>query len=243
MLRLEKTSKDEIHIRVRDREPVVKNTFLKALGIAFAFHGFALLLFHVTPFKISLCDFALPPVEVAVDLKNILDGMVTADPQGELSQTRFSIEPPPSIPAMPELLNAPLMRKLEYIRATSALSNPFTEVEKDIYQPDFAAARQSALPPVSLIITGGIAGMGLLHDGIEYWQVPKKEGRIVYSVQVQQETGQIFWFEPKEMVVDPELHLEAQKILSELKFKPRRKGVIADGEIEIHFVPQGLALR
>lgn len=246
MLKLKRISREQqIHVFIRDPERQFSHTFLMALGIAVGIHLTALLVFHVIPFRLSFDGPLLPPVHVESDLAapmEVLDSGVLANTDRDLAPLRYYLEPKKSMPSLPKPPQSSLVRQVEYIKESSIATNPFLGLESDLLQPDFEVFDKTAvnLQPFDLFLTGTISGAKLIDDGLRDKFLPninqlEKQYRATYAVQVESQTGHIFWFEPKQTTAIEVLDKLAEKILLDMKFIKDKKAFVLSGEVEILF--------
>ncbi len=106
MLTLKKNKRDEeIHVHFRDRELLFDRTFLLALILALAFHGFALLAFHIKPFKLWYSEQVFPPVLVEAEIFNSkeLNQLITEEINTKQGNYLSFLAPPPTVPILPTI--------------------------------------------------------------------------------------------------------------------------------------------
>lgn len=243
MLKLEKFSPNEIHIRIRDKDQIFNPPLLKALGLALGIHLLALLLFHVSPFKIGFFENARPPAQVEADLTHDLqnlDHAILADPENEGRLARAIFERQELIPGLPAL-EIPRLGKVEFGSEKVGSGNPFYQIEKTVFQPELGPRWVSGLaPPVAVFLSKNL----ILEEMPEILRPEiggPLEERVIYQVQVNSQTGKVFWFEIVEKTTRPELNLYAQKLLLDLHFHAEPQTFITSGEVEVHFNLEGTA--
>jgi hypothetical protein len=235
MLKLEKRSREGlINVIIRDKESLLTKPFLQALAIAVCIHLALILLFHVTPFKIT-SDTVLPPT--AAQAANISTESVLA----ELGSTLQNIHGLPPIPlSQPELMQHPTflaVRPIVYMETHHQNEKSFTQIEQQIYQPEFIPTVYHAPQnPFQIAISGNLGEHELL--AMETFSFPLlKTGskRVMYSVLVEGKTGKVFWFEPLQQALDPSIDNLAEKILRQMRFAADPKEIAISGRIEMQF--------
>lgn len=243
MLKLEKFSPNEIHIRIRDKDQIFNPPLLKALGLAIGIHLLALLLFHVSPFKIGFFENVYPPAQVEVDLTHDLpspDHAVLADPENEGRLARAIFERRELIPSLPSL-EIPRLGKIEFGSEKAGSSNPFYQIEKAFFQPESGPRGLPGFGPTVAVFPS----KNLILEEMPLIVSPEigvsLEERVIYRVQVNSQTGKVFWFEILEKTSRPELNLYAQKLLMDLHFHAEPQSFITSGEVEVHFNLGGTA--
>jgi hypothetical protein len=249
MLRLERVSRDcQVNVAIRDKESWWNQTVLVAFFIAISLHGISFLIFQITPFKVRIPETIYPPVVVDSDLalsnekKEIL---ALTDPDSEYLSTQFFFEHVPSVPSLPGMSKSPMVRHMEYIKEASVLANPFTQLEQEIHHFDFPvfSPPQLVMPSIVLVISGGLADKKLLVNGIDdnraflHKLSPKSMSsqKVIYTVQVEEQTGGIFWYSLKQTAETNSLNHLAEKILRSMQFHTQPHAFVTSGEIEIHF--------
>ena len=60
-------------------------------------------------------------------------------------------------------------------------------------------------------------------------------GRAVYAVQLDDKTGKLFWYEPRDNGEPKEIYKASGQILNSILFETTEDSFITTGEIEIHF--------
>lgn len=239
MLKLEKTSRNGLKVIVRDKENRFTQPFAIAFGIAVGIHLGLVILFHVVPFKIGMSENVFPPTRVHAD---------TALKESAIAQIAPAVKSirglPPLPVSEPVLASTPkflAFRPVEFSSAKNLASTSFAQIEKEVYQPEFNPMENRPKKPFQIIVSGVLAEHGIVSDGMDKKTVPalKKDSvRITYAVQVEGKTGRIFWYEPKQGVLDAAVTRFAEAVLQDMKFAMDPAMIAMGGEVEMHFNPE-----
>lgn len=250
MLKLERVSHDnQISVGLRDKKQLFTRSLVTALSIAVGLHLLLLVLFNVSPIKIRWGNSSFLPVMVEADVSSPNDSLVLASINHNLQPRTNLLEPKPSLPAFPASPTFLPSRQMEFISEKVHTANPFSQIEKAIYQPTFPPSRQQSVSkPIQLVISGPLATKTILKNPVDQVVLPALTSsvkqnardkmdhlRVIYSVQVDEQTGRIFWTEQKQKTDIPQLDLLAESILKNLQFVSTPASVATSGEIELHF--------
>lgn len=232
MLKLEKRKRSqEVTVRLRDKDPTFDRPFLIAFGIAMGLHMFGFLLFHVSPFKVDNTNTIFAPILVNIDFDSEKE-MITTETESDRLRKRHLSEPKTSELSLPEFKTTVPDHDIVLLRPKSVRENPFTFLEKKfrinpIYSPDISA------PSMEILVSGDLAERkiveGDLYDSTEVNSEDREH--IVYQVQVEGKSGEIFWFEAKGG--DPKLTSFAEDLLGMIRFESDPQQFVISGEIEI----------
>lgn len=238
MLKLEKSAKaDEITIVLRQRDRFFNAALVKAFSIALGLHLLAALLFEVQVFKIIGSQTIFPPMMVDADLANGLEGNIFID-INETDLQPLTVKEPHGSPFV--FVDPPAKKDsyaLNLMENTGTSSTTlFASIEKPDFVPDDVkwGCCRSGSQKIYLHVAGPLAGRPMewnLTTGANY-RVPYLA---VYAVQVDDQSGTIFWYEPKHKVVNAALDRIAENILREIRFNTVNGSFVTPGEIEIHF--------
>lgn len=236
MLKLEKSKDRDIAIRLKEQDRFFTKMLWKALGLALAFHLSAILFFHIQPFKLT-SSFIFPPINVQSlpmwDSHATLESEQQIEPLDDLSTApQIGIE----FPHVPEMLQES--------------TNKFTVLSEGSI-PSFSVLERSALPiqisssidtfynPISIYISGNIAQRPLINkiDSIFTKEKWMKQGdlhyyAIKYLVQLDPESGEIFWYDRKKSSGLNELDRWSEEKLLTLKFLPNSNFEHLVGEVD-----------
>lgn len=238
MLKLEKSSSKPVYISIRENTRLLTPTFLQALAVAFSLHVFAVILFHVQPFRINQANTQFPPVQVNIEIA-LPESAIFAELKDANSHQIAVPEPDWPKPSIPYLsLNSP--NHLEIF--TSGEIMPMDPFHLDFHEQligswikmDPAPIAQRKVP--LLEIRGPLASRPVVAGTLPELSTPKKNGksiRLVYSVKVDDESGHVFWYFPKTHPLDKKVEDDAVAILEALKFEPVSEGFVTQGEIEL----------
>jgi len=235
MLKLEKTSNAAgLALRMRERERFFEPRVVKALAIALGLHIGGLTLFHAAPFDFS-SSYLFPPIQVQMD--SFGPGVsVSLSP---LSEEELFLPPPiASIPTM-EWIRFPMESSLSI--ALNMDIKAFDEIESRIW-PKWPEPLQMAMamqePRIKMEISGDLARHPLIstepapQEMLPLAQVAAEE-YVAYLVQLDPQTGELFWYERTASSVVSSVNLLTDKILLNLRFSSMEESSIIKGEL--HF--------
>ena len=237
MLKLEKIAKSlEISIFLKKRDSFFSASLLKAFGIAIALHLFAGLVFTVSPFRIIGSQSIFPPVLVDTELTTIAENVVVAQVDTEEISPRYIKEPRQAALHMPPL---PTTRTLEHpaiaVQSPECNALQCAITERELSPLDIVSLQQNKVKkqPIEIVMSGDLAERSIVESGLTTAQSAYfSPTRLVFSVQVDDRSGTIFWYEPhfyaENMVI-------GEKILKDLRFQMIADSFVTVGEIEIHF--------
>lgn len=240
MLKLERVSHDyQTHVIVRDKNHFLTRSLLTALAIAVGIHLCIVILFHISPIKIRWTNTSFLPVQVEAEAPKT-SFVASSIGSNQHHRNTFPLRKTNS-PAIPQIPLYLPNRQIDYVNSNNNISNPFSDIEKRLYQPSFASTAPSkSLNPVSLIVTGPLASKRIINNGLaDLFSSPLPqvsiEQRTIYSVLVNGRTGRVFWVEQKQKSEAKALERIAEKILKGLKFSEDSTSFAIPGEIELHF--------
>lgn len=235
MLKIEKINRHhEYSIELRKREGFFNQTFLVSLLAAFLLHFFALVIFHVGPFKIMNNTY-LPPAFVETDMIEP-DQQIVAKIDGERKLLRFPFAPKRSEPTLPSMPKLSKMKYLENIQEVNFLDNPFLKAERDVQNEIYFASKpiESDKKSFEIVLRGQLDGKKFeVPDVIEKLKQFPSIYRVIYSVKVENKTGRIFFAEAKYNSVNDQYVNQIEQLLKEIKFEKQAKGFVTTGDIEI----------
>lgn len=240
MLKLEKTSHfSGLRVRLRERERFFEPRLLKALAMALIFHSGALLLFHVAPFDLS-STFRFPPVQVNSILDQQQGISVTALVHPEENEEILS--PPFSI--------IPALDWNFFSQNSTLISTPhldtytFQSLEEHLwpkwYEPLSLRLEE---PYIQLIISGDLADLSLiasdpLLNQMQPFSPSLSPVYVTYQVQMDEKTGELFWYERIESSGIEAVDRKTEKILKNLRFAIREPLELVSGSLNfIVFTP------
>lgn len=245
MLKLEKISRDgTIHISMRHRERFFNKVFIQAFGVAAAWHLLAFLFFQIGGLKLLEGETLFPPVAVNADIHpEVADdnAVIQAVIYEEQRYHELALAPPLSEPVIPEIkvLIPPLSFHLEEVKYQTV--NPFEKVEQDIQDLYFQAVEKPKIAkPFTIHVSGPISHRFKEESvsKIESLIQDRPAGRWVFSVQVDDLNGSIFWHHTHS-ILNPQDAALANQILSILEFEPDSSSFISSAEIEMVFGSNG----
>jgi hypothetical protein len=239
MLKLEKTSREGIHIILRDKDRALTKPLWIAFSIACAIHLTLLLLFYITPFTYDAHQTVFPPIRAEAASETAESAV--ADIKPVTPSIRGLPNPRPSRPYPSDTPHFVMNRPLEHLTTPSSRSTNFNELETDIYEPTFQPLVKETPKPFFILVSGSLAEQTLQTDSLKERALPfvTVPTCLVYNVIVEGKTGTVFWFEP---VQETNLTLTnfAEKILRELTFDLDSTLAVVSGQIELHFNPGDL---
>lgn len=239
MLRIEKSSSKPVYLSIRENTRMLTPTFLQALSVAFALHAFALILFHVQPFRINQTNTQFPPVQVNIEIAQPESAIFAELEEKKTHQTAIP-EPEGPQPLIPYLsLKSP--NQMEVFTA-------YEEMPTDPFRLDFhdqligSWIRMDDFPPSQRMvpfinIRGPLADRPIVAGTIPKAALPPKRTqtiRLLYTVKVDDETGRIFWFHPEAETLSARAEETVAEILETIKFEPAASGFVTQGEIELY---------
>jgi len=240
MLKLEK-NKHQLTVIIRDKERLYTRTFLKAFFLAASIHILLLTLFHVTPFKLPFGETTYPPVQVDADtfLKNTL-ASANMDYTPKINS---NLPPMPTpLPKMPEHPLFLAWQHMEYLKESKSSGNPFSQIEKEIYHPNYTPIAKAQQSPINMIVSGNLGGRPLIENGLDREKISAiksismgEEKRAIFSVLVEGHSGKIFWQESKQLTSIAALDRLSENILRDCLFDKDPQAFVIEGEIELHF--------
>lgn len=221
MLKLEKTSSlSGFTVRMRERERFFEPRLLKALAIALILHCIGLFLFQVTPFFVS-STFIFAPLHVQSD--HPLQGVSTLATFYQEEEDLF-----PPIEWLPHLDWLFLTPEPSFLYTEVMNNQFFTSTEERIW-PKWEAPLSFPLeePKIRLAIAGDLAELTLastdpLLQQMQPFSTETSPSYITYQVQVDETTGELFWYERLVSSGMPALDNLTEKILLNLRFYPPR---------------------
>jgi hypothetical protein len=115
----------------------------------------------------------------------------------------------------------------------------FKSSNQEIYPIDFMVSKKDhgSQKPISIKISGPLAEKEVLNEGRNDIEIPllSTDCRIIYTVQIDDKSGSIFWYEIKEMEGNMDIEAVAQKILKTIRFRVNEDSFVTTGEVEIYF--------
>lgn len=225
MLKLEKASRGkEVIVTVRGKEPFWNRAFLVALGCALALHGIGVLFFKVAPLKMQWHHSSHTPSIVRAYFPH--DATTIALVDAEDLPSRYVPAPALTTVVIPSIPFATSRDSLEVFAENNQVF-PFALVEKQLLDT-FSEKRPASKPPVSIQFFGGLAQQKVVQDELASWRPPatrslKGAYRVELNVQVDAQTGTIFWQNVLQSSGIPLLDREAMTLLNEVKLTLKRQ--------------------
>jgi hypothetical protein len=247
MLKIERKSRSETSVSLKESGRMLTPTFLLAFGIALAMHLIGITVFHIAPFKLRHSDAIFRPIQVKIDFVASIDSGVLAELENE-GPARPPIPEPskatPHIQAMPPIT---VVRNVAHPRVKSVTHFPFNARSFESYADNFINIDLPAPnkgEPIKIRIAGDLANKPYALIGIDknslqlkdmHGDGSKKRG-VSYHVKVENRTGKIFWSHALESVERKKLVHLAEKILASMQFEKSSQGFSSEGDIEIEFL-------
>lgn len=229
MLKVEKIARGkEISIALRRKESFFNTTFNQALAWAFTFHIGAILFFHIAPFSL-VSGRIYPPAFVESDL---FDGGAIATIDQEGPPKRYLLEPKESRPEIPSIPRLAMMQHLENIQKNQVEDHPFSDVETEFWAAKlFKPHGKNHFFPIEIQFSGLLAEHSFTLT--EPLPIIFESFKAIYTIQVDNSTGTVFWYEAK--AVPENKRIIVENLIRSLRFDLEETGFITSGEIEITF--------
>lgn len=223
MLRLEKGNRQNpIVISFRERPIVFSRELINAFGIALALHLSALILFHISPFKVRNPEIILPPSLVNIELPQS-EGQVMTELLENEPRLRLPPAPQWTMPSLPEIPDSSSFIGNSLASMEPILKQPFQDISIPIPQMELKKTQN-----VRVNVSGPLADCSM--DSLIVGTTGRMD-RQCYAVKVEARKGTIFWFEQLEGSKEGKAH--AEELLSVLKFRPKGNALVLSGEVEI----------
>lgn len=232
MLKLEKTSHhlSTLTIRMREKDRFFEPQLLKALAIAFFLHILSLILFHITPFYLS-STFTFPPIQVQSTLPT----------EGVSAIVSHYIEEEEPLP--PPLIFAPELNWISF--SHESILSPAISLDLDTFQsleehrwPKWNEPASPLLeePYIQLTISGDLALLPLIEkdpllDQTRPIEPSESITYVTYQVQLDDKTGELFWYERIESSSLMEMNQLTESILLHLRFASPKSEEIVKGTL------------
>jgi hypothetical protein len=246
MLKLEKNSNQEITFKIRDKEKIFNRTFMNAFFLAMGLHLFAIIIFQVKPFGLANSDLILPTISVETDKVLNKNQIATAETRIAEIFSRGILEPALSQISLPDIPKNTFISHIEFIHKNNSLLHPFIELEQEYHKPwlgkiEFPIISQ----PLLIKASGRLANRKFSSPLVEEWNdlykeelFPKnslKKYRVIFLVEIEDKTGEVFWFTAKETSENNLVNKIAEKFIHEIIFEKKDSSFISSGEIEFFF--------
>lgn len=238
MLKLEKKPYAKVSITIGERNSFWTPLLFKAFCLAMGVHLMAFLLFNIHAFKLS-STFTHAPIHV----------------QTPRNYSKPTVEVDETVEEYNQALEFPLLAFLEKVpvdlEPPSSAFFSSTELRNHPFEENFSLhpAPPISFPleitPYQIFITGELSNRKLIQADPQLNQKIKKQGPfpepvyLSYKVQIDEDSGQIFWYES----VSPVSHLSAkalaENLLLSLVFEKGRPFTHVSGQIDfvLHLLP------
>lgn len=241
MLKLERVSKSgEINVRLRTCERFFNPVFCLSLGLAVFLHLLAIIVFHISPFKIE-SQWIFPSVKVnsELGLQPDSDTFILAHMEENKLLTPAFQYPPRSTSELPIYTENSLFTRLKPDE-----SEGFAQLINTFDLRMLPLTHLSPKLPVTcdsftITISGRLAETELLEQmlptKIQLQSPSIKKVRVRYNVRVDEKNGRIFWVRRIESSKRNDFDQQSEMILNSLYFKNDPKNIETEGEVEITF--------
>lgn len=232
MLKLQRNRK-EISIFVHGKDSSFNRLFFFALSVAVGLHLFAFMLFQIHSF-FAAGDTILRPSMVEVDLNGLsLEDGITA--YVEESSPIYLLTPLLSQPQLPSFPQPQFHIDMTAFDQQKKESDLFEELENDLGRW-VSFDNRSPPPAFAVAISGELASIPLLNQEL-FDKIPKVSAPLVlsYAVQVERQTGSIFWYTPKQLIADTAAVKATEEILKNMQFAVDTHAFVSSGEVEFIF--------
>lgn len=218
-------------ISFRDKSRLFTSNFLKALGIACFIHLAGLVIFQIHPYLIRNAAPLFPPVQLKVEQL-----LSTSEIYAELKEKdHFHLtinEPEWRIPSFPNLIEPLIAKERAYPKLYTLPEDTFFPLIDWVSEPVWPEEVVSPKPALEIAISGPL-GERSYDFQTEPLTTPGNY-RIVYSVKVDNKTGQIFWSDCHTSDFKKKIKAHADKILDQMTFEST-SGFETEGLIEITY--------
>lgn len=228
VLRVEKSKKDhQINVCLRERESYFSKLFLKAFALALAIHLGGYLLFRIQPFKAD-SNYIFPPIQVISQAKLESSSVIVEHaPEEDVSFPIALFKPAPQyIPEPPDIFSI-----------NPSEENNFASFEREI--PSVSIPIEMSYTPLQIYVSGQLSKRKLLEGPYDLLRKPerttKREAQtyhIAYQVQINPDSGLIFWYD--KMLSSPvkEIDKQIEKVLLDLRFEANSSLEGVKGQID-----------
>lgn len=214
MLRFEKLKKGSVRVSLRAKEALISKPLLQAFGLAVLFHLVALLIFHIHSVHFTGSHTSYPPAKVDIDLSNT-EVKIDAFPEESLLAQYNIPLPVPSAVQLPALKSSHFSTDLEIFEPLA--EELFGTIHERIlgWSPPMLAKK---MPKLEMNATGNLNRLSLIAPELgEESVLAKGKEIVVFNVQVDGHTGQVFWQE-LESGGNARYIRAAEKMLGQIKF-------------------------
>jgi hypothetical protein len=236
MLKLEKEKVGaQIHMCFRANESLFTPILWRAFGLAIAFHLIGIFIFHVQPFSITIFP-QKPPVKLY--LEPFYPVHVIENYSLIANESDFILPPPILNPEYD--ISFATNDKNRIIRENYLINTLLPE--SPIFHSE--SPLQKKYEPIKIEVSGELAEteyrVPTIHKRGFMNEEELQSTSIEYHVRVDSETGRIFWYSPRNSSVTRVDQKEAEKLLKELYFMPKKDGFEREGWVKFVFTENGL---
>lgn len=225
MLKLKKIAKSfEVAITLHRRDSVFNRPLIQAFAIAIGLHLFFLFAVQIRSFNIFSNPPLINPVVVDADIAFIDKNDVLADLEIQENLPWAIREPVGSSLQLPDLpLSPPHFAALELSHRIFEF-NPLEFTEPHRHSPGMEVS-----------VSGPIAERYIKESLPVFPMAKGPSTRYVYRVEIDNDTGDLIWFERLAGAADRTLASKAESILRNLKFSKDKQAFASSGSVEIMF--------
>lgn len=235
MLKLEKLSKSQdVQITIWQREKFFNKRLCQSLALALALHASFILFFQVTPFVILGSQTLIAPalVESSMDISE--ETVVVAGPvQEELFRSSLK-EPKSSNSELPEVAVSKVFVHVPEDSVYKAPPSRFLKSSPNDLEFLFNTPSKK-VNSFTISVRGKLADREMKTVSFPTLTNNFKNYRTHFAVQVDDQTGEIFWVEPKHKEEVKEVEIVALELLKQLRFEKLENSFVTAGEVEIEF--------
>jgi len=252
MLKLEKVRHNHtIAIRLHERERFFDKSFLRALSIATILHLSAFLSCKISSAQFNETYIVIPPAVVDIDIDpSPSDTRIPSMTQIEVEKgilPRYVLEPEPPLPKQLSSSTTSCVKDINWQEKEPLSQNLFSQLEIVPYQPEsIALSINKQYVPITLSLSGSLAEYNIIDDGIGKLKTPRSSQKpltkvfVTYQVQMDHQTGRIFWHDKAEKTTTQQSDQLAETVLKKLRFasyKNERNALpwLTRGIVEITF--------
>lgn len=233
MLKLEKLRRsDPVAIRLREKEKLFTRAFTIALAIALAFHLSLFVVFKIQPFN-SGSSFLFPPVQVESALPNSSHTTLQVYNHQDKEDFELFLQDHPVFPKQQEDL---FRVQLEHSRPLTIPAS--FRVLEERFIPIRSSPMMGKTQQFQFFISGPLAGRQLISKA-DLPSLPingKKlsQAEAFYQVQIDPETGTLFWYEIIQATGRKEIDALFEQFLKTLRFSA--EPLLEHLKGEVHFI-------
>ena len=240
MLKLERRDKSkEIQIVLSHRGSIFNRAMIQAFLLALGIHLGALILFHIEGFKIVEGTKIATPAVVELDVDSLAAVFIDSEAQGGEDSFFIVREPKRGKPAPLVVLGSPHDKENLSESTVFKSIEPPRYCQRDCFSPfEFLDSISKKSPrAIRVLPIAALSGREWSYNetikGVFESSQRVSSQRVVFAVQVEDSTGEVFWFEPVQINAEDRFVKMAEEIVKTIQFKPSRNSFITAGNVEI----------